>query len=38
MITHVLDSVRLATGFEVVVVGCFWFLQCLFAIRETFGI
>ena len=28
----------LGTGLEVVVVGCLWFVQCLFAGRESFGI
>ncbi len=27
-----------ATGLEVVVVGCLWFVQCLFASRESLGI
>ena len=26
----------LATGLEVVVIGCLWFVQCLFAGRESF--
>ena len=47
MLTHFLDSVTyyylvshwaLATGLEVVVVGCLWIVQCLFASRESFGI
>ena len=32
------EPLALATGLEVVVVVCLWFIQCLFAGRESYGI